>query len=77
MITDGCMAFLRYSIILGGGKDMNTSNLMVKGLPFPLIPQFGSNAGEGCCSTTKILFLAAVTCEKLVPGRCLQHVLHF
>lgn len=77
MLTDGYMAFLRYSIILGDGKEMNTSNLMVKVLPFPLIPQFGSNAGERFCSTTKILFLAAVICEKLAPGRCFQHVLHF
>lgn len=62
---------------MGGEKDMNISNLMVKVVPFPLIPQFGSNAVEGYCSTTKILFLAAVVYEKLTHGRCLRHVLHF
>jgi len=42
-----------------------------------LIPQFGSNAAKGCFSTTKTLFLVAVTCEELACGRCLQHVLCF
>lgn len=71
------MAFLRYSIILDGGKDMNMGNLMVKVVPFPLIPQFDSNAGEGYCSATKIPFLAAVVYEKLAHGRCFRLVLHF